>query len=151
MAQRPAHASYEEKTKREIWARAVEAATKRGFDLGFADPSLGVLVTKEREGQAQCGETACLAREALYLRLENGHAVANLSRTTWDPTLRSWSPPADPAGIRALEKEQMVILKEIADSDFEVRVSRKGEPCNAGSECEKGLICVRRKCAEPEQ
>ncbi len=148
--QRPAHGSFDDKTKREVWQRAIDACAQRGFEIGFADPSLGVLVTRDHETQAPCGETTCLAREALHLRLEAGHAVASLSRTVWDPVLKAWIPPADPASLRAAEREELAIVRDVADAGYEVRASRKGEPCDGDAECVKGLAGVRRRCGAAE-
>ncbi len=148
--QRPAHGAVDRATRRESWTRALEAVEQRGFTVRFQDPSLGVLVTSERELQAPCGETTCLAKETLYVRQQDGRAVAYLSRTMWDSALRTWSGPSTSDDIAAVEKEQLAIMKDVADGDLELRASRAGEPCSTDDECERGLACASRRCGAPE-
>jgi hypothetical protein len=147
--QRPAHGTYDQGTKREAWGRALEAVERRGFKVQFQDVSLGVLVTSERELQAPCGDTTCLAKETLYVRQQDGRAVAYLSRSMWDATLRTWSAPSAGGDIAAVEKEQMSIMRDVADGDLQLRASRRGEPCSTDDECERGLACSARRCAAP--
>jgi hypothetical protein len=149
--QRPAHGTFARTTRPEMWARALEAVEQRGFAVRFQDASLGVLVTSEREVQAPCGETTCLAKETLYLRQEDGRAVAYLSRAMWDSAVRTWSAPATPRDVAAVEKEQLAIMKDIADAGLELRASRTGEPCSTDDECERGLACGARRCGPPEK
>jgi len=144
--QRPAHGSFDARFRAEVWERTLTTVTSRGYELGFEDAALGVLVTKERESHAPCGETTCLSRDVVHLRLENGHLVVDVSRTLWDTTLRTWSPPSDARAIAAIEEDQVSLVREISDGSAELRPSRKGEPCYATPECARGLACERRHC-----
>jgi len=78
--QRPAHGSYDAAFRLEVWQRAVMTLGAHGYELSFEDPALGVLVTRERESQAPCGETTCLSRETVYVRLDGGHLFVNVAR-----------------------------------------------------------------------
>jgi len=144
--QRPAHGSYDAAFRLEVWQRAVTTLGAHGYELSFEDPALGVLLTRERESQAPCGETTCLSRETVYVRLDAGHLFVNVARTLWDTTRRGWAAATDARAIDAIEDTQAALVKEISERGADLRQSRKGEACYAARDCEKGLACVRRRC-----
>src|SRR5512133_1592797 len=128
---RPAHASFDPLQSKATTDRALEAVRARGYELAFHDAARGLILTRTREGQVTCGLNECLARDTLILRLDAGRAVAVLSRQLFDPSLRYWEAPRQPA-----------FLAEPPT----LRLSREGEPCAGRENCERGLACESRRC-----
>jgi hypothetical protein len=93
---RPAHGTFDPAQAKRTTAGALETVAKRGFELAFHDAPRGLILTRTKEGQAPCGRTECLVRDTYVIRLEEGHAVAVLTRQLFDAALRAWEPPAIP-------------------------------------------------------
>jgi hypothetical protein len=145
---RPAHGVFDPKAKGTT-ERAVEAVKAKGFELAFHDTSRGLILTQTREGQVACGMNECLTRDTLVLRLENGHAVAVLSRQLFDGALRSWEPPRTPGDLDAVEADEVALLAAFLAEPPTLRQSREGESCASGENCEAGLTCDSRRCRAP--
>lgn len=149
VAPRPAHGKFNPATGAATAKRALQEVTKRGFDVAFNDTARGLILTKTRENQAPCGESSCLARDTLVLRLEGGNAVAVLSRRLFDPALRVWDVPRDPAALDAVEADQKGLLAAFLPEPPVLRLSHDGESCADDANCDAGLRCENRRCKLP--
>jgi hypothetical protein len=146
---RPAHASFDPLQAKDTTARALEAVKARGYELAFHDAARGLILTRTREGQVACGLNECLARDTLILRLDGGRAVAVLSRQLFDPSLRFWEAPRQPADLDAVEADEVSLLQAFLAGPPTLRLSREGEPCAGAENCERGLACENRRCRAP--
>lgn len=143
---RPVHGSFPSAALPATWERALEVVRAEGYEVGFADEARGIVVTKERELQAPCGEEQCLAREAVFLRLGGGQAMLSIHRETWDQASRRWLASADARGVEAVEAAERALLEAITGGRAELRLAREGESCGSAPECQAGLGCVERRC-----
>ncbi|HSN13243.1 MAG TPA: hypothetical protein VLT61_01340 [Anaeromyxobacteraceae bacterium] len=143
---RPAHASFDPLQSKATTNRALEAVKARGYELAFHDAARGLILTRTREGQVACGLNECLARDTLILRLDAGRAVAVLSRQLFDPSLRYWEAPRQPADLDAVEADEVALLQAFLAEPPTLRLSREGEPCAGKENCERGLACESRRC-----
>lgn len=150
VAPRPAHGTFPPSQAKGTTAGALEAVKARGFELAFHDAKRGLILTRTREGQASCGPTECLTRDTFVLRLEEGRAVAVLSRQIFDAALRSWEPPRTSADLDAVEADELALLKAFLAEPPALRLSRAGESCVAPENCEAGLACEGRRCRPPK-
>lgn len=147
---RPAHGTYDPAQAKRTTERALEAVAARGFELAFHDAPRGLILTRTREGQATCGLNECLTRDTLVIRLEEGRAVAVLSRQLFDVALRSWEPPREPSDLDAVEADEVALLAAFLAEPPKLRASREGESCASAENCEAGLACESRRCRVPK-
>ncbi len=147
LQRRPAHGAFPPAALEATWARAQEVVHAEGYAVGFADASRFILVTKERELQAPCGEEQCLARESVFLRLADGRAMLSIHRETWDQATRRWLPVSGARGVARIEAAERAMLHAVTGGGAELRLAREGEGCGHDAECERGLACAQRRCA----
>lgn len=146
---RPAHGTYDPAQGSRVTAGAISALTERGFELAFHDAKRGLILTRQREGQARWGGSEWLARDTFVIRLEEGRASAVLSRQLFDAALRAWEAPRDAAELDAVEAEEVGLLSAFLSQPPSLRPSRAGEPCASDESCESGLTCDSRRCRAP--
>jgi hypothetical protein len=130
------------------WDRAREVLRERGDEVALADPTRGILVTREREREVPCAAASCRAREVLHLRLDDGRAAAKLELEVWDAPAAAWRPPSDPATVAAVVAEERSLLERLRATRIEVRLGRAGEGCSAAADCDSELTCVARRCVK---
>ncbi len=147
LQRRPAHGAFPPAAREATWARAQEVVRAEGYEVGFADQARFIVVTKERELQAPCGEEQCLARESVFLRLGDGRAMLSIHRETWDQATRRWLAVSEPGGVERVEAAERAMLHAITGGGAELRLAREGEGCGHDAECERGLACSQRRCA----
>jgi hypothetical protein len=146
---RPAHGTFAPDKATEIRARAVEDLRGRGYAIAFNDAMRGMILTQQLEGQATCGLSSCLSRDAVLLRFDKGMAIALIQRDLFDPALRQWDPPRDPPSLDAVEADELALLAAFSAFLAEpptLRLSRDGESCLVDGQCERALECQNRRC-----
>ncbi len=79
-----------------IFATAVRLADLEGYPLKTCDAARGHLETKPFELEAGCGATACLARQAVEVKLGYHAARVTVTREVYDGAARTWR--LDPEG-----------------------------------------------------
>lgn len=147
---RPAHAAAARLDGAEVIRRATAALAGKGYRMGLADPERGVAITFPLELQAACGESTCLARQTVYLRVLEGRATLSVDREYWEPSAHRWEQPDDPAAVAALEADEASLLRELSGAaEVELRRSLASEPCGRENECQRGLACLARRCWTP--
>lgn len=146
---RPAHGAFDPAQARRATDQAIDALKARGFELAFSDAKRGLILTRQREGQARCGASECLARDTFVVRLERGNATAVLSRLLFDAALRTWVSPHEPDDLDAVEADEVALLSAFLQAPPTLRRSRAGESCADSDSCDPGLRCENRRCSAP--
>lgn len=147
---RPAHASTPRLESAAAVERAAALLSEKGYELALADSARGVVITRPLELQAACGSSTCLARQTVYLRVAGGRTTLSLDRELWSSSARRWAQPDDPASVEALERDEAALLQELfGAAEVELRRSLAGEPCGRENECQRGLLCLARRCWTP--
>jgi hypothetical protein len=147
----PAYGQLPDGSREASWARAQAVLRDRDDEIALADPSRGVLVTRERVRQAPCASGACHCRDVLHVRVDEGRAAVTLERRLWDPVATAWRPPADPAAVAAVVAEERALLEKLQATRIEVRAGHAGEGCSANPDCAEGLHCVSRRCVKTRE
>jgi hypothetical protein len=100
-----------------IFATAVRLADLDGYPVKTCDAARGHLETRPLELEAGCGATACLARQALEVKLGYHAARVTVTREVYDGAARAWRLDAEASAeaARALLARLMAAPRLAAD------------------------------------
>jgi hypothetical protein len=128
-----------------VFTRAVRALERRGYDFLTCDLDRGAMRTARIEKDVPCGETSCLARQVVTVKLGWRSVRLAVVREVFDGGYRAWIPAADPTSVEDVSREEEVLLRELLAADLEG--ARPPGPGAPGGPCQQAGPCGPGQCS----
>jgi hypothetical protein len=125
-----------------VWTQAVRVLEQQGYGFDACDDGHAALRTRAIELDAPCGESTCLARQFVTVKVGWRAVRLAVRREVWDPTWRGWRPVTDMASLLEMAR----LEQDLMDQLMEKAEARAWPPLQAGATCPAPAPCRPGQC-----